>query len=222
MNNVKKLIMKKIFTLIGAITLSISGVNAQMPVQEGNVIIDPYIGFPQSNASRTQPDNSTNYKLNGGLLSFGGRAEYMVADHFGIGLDINYVKSGSNYNLADSSLLYSVNSGFNDSLVINSYNWDYTAKKTRMMVRLNYHFVQNDRVDAYVGFGAGYKMVSRKWTIEDPNGTSDGLEQEKSLIPVALRIAIGTRIYFTNNIGAMIELGAGGGGLLQFGLSAKF
>ncbi len=222
MNNVKKLIMKKIFTLIGAITLSISGVNAQMPVQEGNVIIDPYIGFPQSNASRTQPDNSTNYKLNGGLLSFGGRAEYMVADNFGIGLDINYVKSGSNYNLADSSLLYSVNSGFNDSLVINSYNWDYTAKKTRMMVRLNYHFVQNDRVDAYVGFGAGYKMVSRKWTIEDPNGTSDGLEQEKSLIPVALRIAIGTRIYFTNNIGAMIELGAGGGGLLQFGLSAKF
>ncbi len=222
MNNVKKLIMKKIFTLIGAITLSISGVNAQMPVQEGNVIIDPYIGFPQSNASRTQPDNSTNYKLNGGLLSFGGRAEYMVADNFGIGLDINYVKSGSNYNLADSSLLYSVNSGFNDSLVINSYNWDYTAKKTRMMVRLNYHFVQNDRVDAYVGFGAGYKMVSRKWTIEDPNGTSDGLEQEKSLIPVALRIAIGTRIYFTQNIGAMIELGAGGGALLQFGLSAKF
>lgn len=222
MNNVKKLIMKKIFTLIGAIALSISGVNAQMPVQEGNVIIDPYIGFPQSNASRTQPDNSTNYKLNGGLLSFGGRAEYMVADNFGIGLDINYVKSGSNYNLADSSLLYSVNSGFNDSLVINSYNWDYTAKKTRMMVRLNYHFVQNDRVDAYVGFGAGYKMVSRKWTIEDPNGTSDGLEQEKSLIPVALRIAIGTRIYFTQNIGAMIELGAGGGALLQFGLSAKF
>ncbi len=214
--------MKKIFTLIGAIALSISGVNAQMPVQEGNVIIDPYIGFPQSNASRTQPDNSTNYKLNGGLLSFGGRAEYMVADNFGIGLDINYVKSGSNYNLADSSLLYSVNSGFNDSLVINSYNWDYTAKKTRMMVRLNYHFVQNDRVDAYVGFGAGYKMVSRKWTIEDPNGTSDGLEQEKSLIPVALRIAIGTRIYFTQNIGAMIELGAGGGALLQFGLSAKF
>ena len=135
MNNVKKLIMKKIFTLIGAIALSISGVNAQMPVQEGNVIIDPYIGFPQSNASRTQPDNSTNYKLNGGLLSFGGRAEYMVADNFGIGLDINHVKSGSNYNLADSSLLYSVNYGFNDSLVINSYNWDYTAKKTRMMVR---------------------------------------------------------------------------------------
>lgn len=193
-----------------------------MPVQQGNVIIDPYIGFPQSNASRTQPDNSTNYKLNGGLLSFGGRAEYMLADNFGIGLDINYVKSGSNYNLADSSLLYSVNSGFYDSLVINSYNWDYTAKKTRMMVRLNYHFVQNDRVDAYVGFGAGYKMVSRKWTIEDPNGTSDGLEQEKSLIPVALRIAIGTRIYFTQNIGAMIELGAGGGALLQFGLSAKF
>jgi hypothetical protein len=43
-----------------------------------------------------------------------------------------------------------------------------------------------------------------------------------ALIPIALRLSIGTRIYFTNNIGGMIELGAFGGALLQFGISAKF
>jgi hypothetical protein len=39
---------------------------------------------------------------------------------------------------------------------------------------------------------------------------------------VALRIAIGAKVYFTQNIGAHIELGAFGGGLLQAGLSVKF
>ena len=86
----------------------------------------------------------------------------------------------------------------NDSLV--NYNWDYTTQKARIMARLNYHFVQNDRVDAYLGFGAGYKFAKRNWTIEDPNGSSDGLDQEKALIPVAVRIAIGTRIYLQKTL----------------------
>ena len=209
--------MKKILTIITAALLS-STLNAQSPVTTGNVIIDPYIGFPQSNTTRTEPTGAVNYKLNGGLLSFGGRAEYMIAENFGVGIDVNYVKSGSNYDLNDT--LYSFNTQMYDSLV--SYNWDYTAQKTRIMARLNYHFVQNDRVDAYVGFGAGYKFAKRAWTIEDPNGSSDGLDQDKALIPIAVRVAVGTRIYFTENIGAMLELGVGGGGILQFGLSAKF
>ena len=209
--------MKKLLTIITAALLS-STLNAQSPVTTGNVIIDPYIGFPQSNTTRTEPTGAVNYKLNGGLLSFGGRAEYMIAENFGVGIDVNYVKSGSNYDLNDT--LYSFNTQMYDSLV--SYNWDYTAQKTRIMARLNYHFVQNDRVDAYVGFGAGYKSVKRNWTIEDPNGSSDGLDQEKALIPIAVRVAVGTRIYFTENIGAMLELGVGGGGILQFGISAKF
>lgn len=214
--------MKKILTIIGTVFLTVSSLNAQTPVEKGNFIIDPYIGFPQSNSTRTEPDGSSNYKLNGGLFSYGGRFEYMLDDKFGIGIDGNYVKSGANYDITNTDTLYSVNSGMYDSIVTTTYNWDYTAKKTRIMVRLNYHFVQNDRVDAYVGFGAGYKAVSRVWTIEDPDGTSDDAEQDKALIPVAVRVSIGTRVYFTDNIGAMIELGAGGGAIIQFGVSAKF
>ncbi len=208
--------MKKILTIITAALLS-STLNAQSPVTTGNVIIDPYIGFPQSNATRSEPTGAMNYKLNGGLLSYGGRVEYMVAENFGVGVDVNYVKSGNNYDYNDT--LYSVNTGMYDSLV--SYNYDYTAQKTRIIARLNYHFVQNDRVDAYVGFGAGYKFAKRVWTLEDPNASYDA-NLDKALVPVAFRVAIGTRIYFTENIGAMLELGAGGGGILQFGLSAKF
>ena len=45
---------------------------------------------------------------------------------------------------------------------------------------------------------------------------------DKALIPISTRLAIGTKIYFTQNIGAHVELGVFGGGLIQFGLSAKF
>ena len=88
------------------------------------------------------------------------------------------------------------------------------------MARLNYHFVQNDRVDVYSGFAGGYKSVDRVTETTDPS--YDDSELNGALIPVSFRLAIGTRVYFTDNIGAMVELGAFGGALFQFGLSAKF
>ena len=43
-----------------------------------------------------------------------------------------------------------------------------------------------------------------------------------NLVPISFRIAVGAKLYFTQNIGAHVELGAFGGGLLQAGLSVKF
>jgi len=206
--------MKKILFLMGAVLTISTSSFAQTPVGQGNVIIDPYVGFMQSNIMRSEPSDVneiTNWKLNGGQMAYGGRVEYMVADNFGIGVDVNYVKSGSQYDYLGT-----------DSLgATTSYHWDYTATKLRAMLRMNYHFVSNDRVDAYTGFAIGYKHLNRTWTIEDPNDSSD-LEQDKALIPMAARLALGTRIYFTDNIGMMIELGLGGGTPIQIGLSAKF
>ena len=215
--------MKKIFTIIGAAILSVSSLNAQMPVEQGNFIIDVYAGMPNwANSvlyNNAEPDASqtdvTNYKINGGFLSYGGRFEYMLADNFGVGVDVNYEVSGFNYDYK-SSTYDTVTMQYNNG----NYNVDYKAKKLRAMVRLNYHFVQNERIDAYAGFAGGYKNVNRKFTTNDPNNTGNSFNG--ALIPVTMRLAIGTRIYFTNNIGAMIELGAGGGALLQFGISAKF
>jgi hypothetical protein len=211
--------MKKIIMILGATLFSMCSLKAQTPVGQGNVIIDPYAGIPNwanSILYNNVEDNSTNnFKLNGGLLSYGGRVEYMVADNMGLGLDVNYETSGFNYDYNDS--IYNVNTNQYD---VTKYNVDYKAKKLRAMLRLNYHFVQNDRVDVYAGFAGGYKNVNRTIDTNDPN--YDDSDLNGALIPVALRIAIGTRVYFTNNIGAMVELGAFGGGLVQFGLSAKF
>ena len=215
--------MKKIFTIIGISFLSVSSLQAQTPVEQGNFIIDVYAGIPNwANSilyNNVEPDATQtdvrNYKLNGGLLSYGGRFEYMIADNFGVGVDVNYEVSGFNYDYTTQE--------YNDVTMQfenRDYNIDYKSKKLRAMARLNYHFVQNDRLDAYAGFAGGYKNVNRSIATNDTNYDDGSING--ALIPVSFRIAVGTRIYFTDNIGGMIELGAGGGALLQFGLSAKF
>lgn len=216
--------MKKLFTLIVAVLVSASTLNAQVPVEQGNFIIDPYIGIPNwANSivySEYRGNNTTvrNYKVNGSMLSYGGRFEYMLADNMGAGLDVGFEVSGFNFDY-DSSV-YNNTTGNYDTV---AFNLDYTAKKTRVMARLNYHFVQNDRIDVYAGFAGGYKHVNRSAIITNysNNVKKDG-EITGALVPIAFRIAIGTRVYITDNIGAMMELGAGGGGLVQFGLSFKF
>lgn len=217
--------MKKLISTLSAIALALTTV-AQTPVEQGNIIIDPYIGIPNwansllyNQFTGDNADNVSNYKTNGSMLSYGLRAEYMVADNFGIGIDGNYEVSGYNYDGTKTVEEYN-NTTMQYETKTYNYNYDYAAKKLRVMARLNYHFVQNDRVDAYAGFAGGYKNVNRAFTTNDPDYVSD--ELSGALVPFTLRLAIGTRVYFTDNIGAHMELGAFGGGLLQFGISAKF
>lgn len=210
------------------LTISTASI-AQTPVGQGNVIIDPYIGVPNWNnsllynniESNADVDDASaaNYHVNGGQLSYGGRVEYLVADNFGIGVDFNYEVAGFGYDFT-RSVYNETTMAYEDV----AKNYEYKAKRSRIMARLNYHFVQNDRVDAYAGFAGGYKIVNRSGVETD---IASGAETEDTdfpdaLIPVAIRLAVGARIYFTDNIGAHVELGAFGGGLLQVGISAKF
>jgi hypothetical protein len=216
--------MKKIFTIL-SLVFSITA-SAQTQLSEGNFVIDIYGGIPNwansilyNNVNNlddnSEETNRQNYKVNGSMLSYGGRFEYMFADNFGVGVDVNYEVSGFNYD-------YDKQTGF-DGLgnpIYSTYNVDYRAKKTRIMARLNYHFIQNERIDVYSGFAGGYKHVNRLLNSTEQGYNNDGLNG--ALFPFSLRLAVGTRIYFTENIGAMVELGVLGGGLVQFGLSAKF
>lgn len=218
--------MKKLL-LIAGFSIGLVSVNAQ--IMRGNFIIDPYIGVPnwansllygQYDGSNTQVSN---YKTIGSALSYGGRLEYMIADKVGVGADINYEVSGFSFDYTD----YQYDAS-GDVIYVNGdpqyrlYTDEYTAKKLRAMFRLNYHFFQSDKVDVYTGFAAGYKSVNREFTTtpSNPMSTNDSFNQ--ALIPISGRLAIGTKIYFTQNIGAHVELGVFGGGLIQFGLSAKF
>ena len=207
----KKLLL--VLTIIAGTTFSAS---AQSPVMKGNILIDAGIGWPTGNVIFSEDGDGTweNYSRTGGPFAFGGRLEYMVADGFGIGLDGNYVTTGYSYDQVFTTQVYDPNTDtFSDSSYTENYG--LTTKRMRVMLRMNKHIVQNDLVDAYIGAGVGYKYVNRKL-----EGLDD--EQDGALLPVAFRLAFGARFFFTENIGAHVELGAWGGAPLQMGLSLKF
>jgi hypothetical protein len=219
--------MKKLL-LIAGFSIGLVAMNAQ--IMRGDFMIDPYIGVPNwaNSLLYSQYDGTnmdvTNYQTIGSALSYGGRLEYMIADKVGIGADINYEVSGYSFDYIDyqydasGNYIYDING----NALTAEYTDEYTAKKLRAMFRLNFHFFQSDKVDVYSGFAAGYKSVNREFTTTPSNAYSTNESFNKALVPVTARLAIGSKIYFTQNIGAHVELGVFGGGLIQFGVSAKF
>lgn len=219
--------MKKIYALLVAVFFG-NSLTAQM--MQGSFSLDPYIGVPNwaNSLFFNQYDgnqvNVQNYQVEGGMLSYGARIEYMASDRVGVGADVNYELSGYSYKFDD--YVYDPNGNIltdaNGDYLINQYQTTYSAKKIRAMFRLNYHFVQEEKIDMYAGFAGGYKSVNRSSVTNPETSSFDDANLNGALIPVSLRIAIGTKLFFTQNVGAHVELGAFGGGLLQAGLTVKF
>lgn len=219
--------MKKIVVLVFAL---LGGAIAKAQMGQGNISIDPYIGVPNwaNSILFNQYDGSEvnvqDYQVVGSMLSYGGRIEYMASDRVGVGADVNYEVSGYSFKFDD--YVYDANGNaltdVNGNYLINQYQTTYSAKKLRAMFRLNYHFVQEEKIDMYAGFAGGYKSVNRSSVTNPETSSYEDANLNGALIPVSLRVAVGAKMYFTQNIGAHVELGAFGGGLLQAGLSVKF
>lgn len=206
--------IKRSITLASLLTMVLfaqpNSVSAQA-VEEGNVLIDVYYGFPNlygtvfKNAyanSGTEQD----VKISS-LGPIGLRGEYMVSDKIGVGLDIGFNNTKVSFTEFDS---------FDNA----TYEYDYKTQKIGAMVTFNYHFLENsDNLDAYFMVGAGYGNRSYSFKSTDPNYTDETID---GLIPVASRIGVGMRYFFTDNIGANLAIGFGQGGLINGGLSFKF
>jgi outer membrane protein W len=203
--------MKRLLFLgVFALTYSLgSYVNAQA-VRQGNFIIDPYYGAPNFGkkfAENFATDGEVKIK---GIGPMGARVEYMLADKFGVGVDFIY-NSVSLTGMADS-----LN---NDGTVFKSYEVKAKSSRTRIQARFNYHFTESDKVDAYFGAGVGTNMRSFKLTTDYPN--YDDSKANGTLLPFSMRVCLGMRYYFTENIGMNAEMGLGGP-IGSIGLSLKF
>lgn len=193
-------------------------------MMQGSFSVDPYIGVPNwaislfYNQYDGNEQNIQDYTVVGGMLSYGSRFEYMVSDNIGVGADINYEMSGFAFKFEDQ--VYAPDGTPMGGLT--TYQANYSAKKIRAMFRLNYHFVQSEKVDMYTAFAGGYKHAKRILETNPRHPEYLDANSVGAFVPVSLRIAIGAKFYFTQNFGAHVELGAFGGGLLQAGLSVKF
>lgn len=206
--------IKKSITLASLLTMVLfaqpNTVSAQA-VEEGNVLIDVYYGFPNfygTTFKSLYANSGTELDVKVSSLGpLGLRGEYLVSDKIGVGLDIGFNNTKLTYSEVNTT----------DS---KTYDYDFKTQKIGAMVTFNYHFLENnDNLDAYFMVGAGYGNRSFAFSSTDPSYTSS---EVKSIIPVASRIGVGMRYFFTDNIGANLAIGFGQGGLINGGLSFKF
>lgn len=210
--------MRKIKILVVALTAmaATNGASAQV-FEEGNIGIDLYYGFPNLytavfKSAYANSGTEENVEING-LGPVGLRGEYMLSDKVGLGLDIGF----NNTNITFEETYDEIDG--NGNLVQNTYEYKYSTQKIGAMVTFNYHFVDNDNFDVYAVAGMGYGNRSFKFESTDPDYTE---EEINSLIPVASKIGLGMRYFFTDNIGLNLAIGLGQGGVANAGLSFKF
>ncbi len=89
----------------------------------------------------------------------------------------------------------------------------------RIFPTVNFHLGNSERFDPYFSVGAGYS----KFKVDVKTDAKD-VENVNFTVPgsLALRGEFGMRYFFTDNIGAHVQFGIGGGPLVAGGLSLKF
>ena len=175
-------------------------------VDQGNSLLDASYGWPNLwtnvfKASVTN-DNSINVKT-GSLGPLSVQYEYLISEKIGIGVVFGYSSSSVSFTDLDSG-----------------YTYELSVPRMRFMPKFAFHFGNSDSFDPYLLIAAGYGSHSFNYKTTDPDYTNEDFTMD--IAPIAFRIAFGGRYFFSDAIGAKFEIGIGGGGLLEFGLTAKF
>ena len=205
--------MKKCLLIFSA-ALLFSAFGYSQAVEQGNSLVDVTYGWPNlwTNVFKAAATSETSTDIKTGTMGpIAIKYEYMVADKIGVGGIFNYANSSVKYN----DQVFNSTTG-----VYDLYNYKLSVPRFRVMAKFSFHYGNSDMFDGYTSIGVGYGGHSFKYTTNDPNYTSDSFDL--NIAPIAFRVATGGRIYFSDNIGALLEFGIGGGGLLEFGLTAKF
>ena len=199
--------------LVAILAVNVGFVNsASAQVEQGSIIIDPYYGFP--NFGKKLADSFISDSITGsidvtGIGPCGLRGEYLVSDNFGVGFDFIYNSVGAKSDYSE----------YDGAGVLRNYTDKVNMQRFRVQLRMNYHFVQTDAVDAYAGFGAGTNIRKFSYSSDNPNYVPESISG--ALLPVSLRLAIGVRYYFIPNVGINAEIGLGGPAI-SGGISIKF
>jgi len=216
MNNIKITIIAFAVLFFGT-----SSVQAQA-IEKGKVLIDVYggVGTIFNSLFRSAYQGVDSDSKLSALDAIGGRVEYLVGDKFGVGLDATYSRIKIVDPYTSTINTYDQNGMFTGTTTT-SYEQTYSSKKIGVMISMNYHFLDNDKIDAYTNLGVGYKNRSYGYESTDPTATNTNL-RVGTLIPLAMRAGVGMRYFFTDNIGLNLNVGLGQGGWVNGGISAKF
>lgn len=188
--------MKKIILLsIALSSLLLMSQNTQAQAfQKGNINFDVGLGFGIYGTSQTQTlkvsvagvpliDDVSDTTDGAASMIIPISFEYGVTDKIGVGVDFAY----SNYFISDSD---QVNTE--------------SVKAIDFGLKFNYHLLNSDRNDLFVGLGVGYSNMS--WSFVEKDPTNPFESQSASGSGVYWTVGVTDRIFFTDNIGILFNL----------------
>jgi len=182
------------------------GMGGDRCVSEGSFVMDAYYGFLTLAGTLVKALGAGSGAKTTIIGPIGLRGEYMVSNVVGVGGDLQF----NSYTLSWTERFYDI---YGDPY---TYYYKINWTRIRAMARVAFHFAVSRAVDPYFAVSGGLRIES--FSVE----TNDlGYIVGIGGVGGAARLALGTRFFFTPNIGAFAELGVFGGGLFHFGLSAK-
>ena len=166
---------------------------------EGNMYLSAGYGWPNIFKTVFNTYNMYDAFSIKGIGPIHVKAEYGVAEKFGIGLSLGYMDFDVSYNF-------------------DSYKEGFKCSIIGILPRFNYHFVNKENLDIYTGLGAGLYLFNWKFYSDNPNA----MEQTVA-IPGGFGFegSIGLRYFISPNAGIYTELGytlsfVSGGFVLKF------
>lgn len=167
---------------------------------EGKMFVSVAYGIPNISKELFSTLRSNNEFSAIGMGPFHGKFEYGITDKIGIGVSLNYVSSEIRWTDGNAIVGY-----------------DYSALAVN--ARINFHFLDHEKVDLYYGFGFGYNNARNEIFASNNNSDWESLNIPTS--PVGFETTLGLRYMFVENFGAYTELGWAKS-LLQIGLVGRF
>jgi opacity protein-like surface antigen len=200
---------KTMLTLMGVLILATSSFGQTHG--KGTFIVDPYYGFPNlvKKIIKEAAGSIDGVKVSG-IGPAGIRAEYMLANKFGLGMDFIY---------STLNLTFRFDSLQNNGTIYKTYHPKIAFQGYKLHLRMNYHYINKEHFDAYFGFGAGGHITRATFKTEAPDHIE--IKDINASNPFSVRLAAGFRYFFNDNIGLNLELGLGGP-IISSGISLRF
>lgn len=166
-------------------------------VNRYDIIVDGFYGYPYLMGIYLKQylADSLGVTNSKNFNHFGVRFEYMKWKRIGLGME---------YTNALLTFKYLGAGGYHKAGVL----------RQRLLAKFNFHFATGEKIDPYLTAGFGY--ANTKIYTEEPGIKSETM----SLLPLAFRIGMGMRYFFTDRLGINAEVGLFGPPA-QIGLSFK-
>jgi hypothetical protein len=141
------------------------------------------------------------------------KAEYAVTDNFGLGINLAHINSRTG-----DFTFQATNPATGQPETATA---SIRLPNTSIMGRANLHFVNDEKLDVYIGLGLGVRFGGYKIKTAVEDRFDNTFPNIPLIVPVGFEATLGARYFFIPNLGAYAELG-GAKGILQFGICGKF